>query len=290
MSGPNKKARTPGERAELMERWSLIAGLVVVVGLLVESGPELAHSLIHLEWPARGVIGNLVVVLGVAGEVLFSWRAVRAARQAELQAEHQIAELNAAVATANERAASAEKAAAQANLARVETEGKLRQKFSWRVLDLEAREELIKALLPYKGFRIDIFAFSKSMEVLVLADMLLGACRRTGCNCKMWVATSERLRIPNAEDVTLAFADDATPEENETMAFINMAVATLLQRSRIPYSTAWGGFRKADVVEPVPSPAPSVLPWDTNDVAPYRIQIVEKTLLERHWPVTPPPA
>ena len=105
-----------------MERWSLIAGLVVVVGLFVESGPELAHSLVHLEWPSREVIGNLVVVLGVAGEVLFSWRAVRAARQAELQAEHQIAELNAAVAAANERAANAfdratnaEKETAEAN-------------------------------------------------------------------------------------------------------------------------------------------------------------------------------
>src|SRR5271154_1699815 len=107
MSGPNKKAKTPGQRAELMERWGLVAGLVVVVGLLVESGPELAHSVLHRECPSRGVIGNLVVVLGVAGEVLFSWRAVRAAREAELQAEHQIAELNSAVATANERAANA---------------------------------------------------------------------------------------------------------------------------------------------------------------------------------------
>jgi hypothetical protein len=273
-----------------MERWSLLAGLIVVVGLLIESGPELAHSLIYLEWPSRGVIGNLVVVLGVAGEVLFSWRAVRAARQAELQAEHQIAELNAAVSAANERAANAEKAAAEANLARVKIEEKLREKFNWRTLDVDARHELIVALLPYAGFRIDIFAFSKSTEVLVLGDMLLNPCRHAGCKCKMWVAISDRLRISGGEGVVLAFAADATPEENETMAFVNVAVATALQRSKIRYSIAFGGFRKTDSVEFVPSPAPSVLPWDPNDVAPFRIQIIEKPLLDHNWPVTPPQA
>jgi hypothetical protein len=114
MSGPNKKATTLGERAESMERWSLRAGLVVVIGLLVESGPELAHSLIYLEWPSLGVVGNVVVVLGVAGEVLFSWRAVRAARKAELEAEQTVVTLQARIAEADERTANLRIAVADA--------------------------------------------------------------------------------------------------------------------------------------------------------------------------------
>jgi hypothetical protein len=158
------------------------------------------------------------------------------------------------------------------------------------MLDPEARHELIVALLPYAGFRIDIFAFSKSTEVLVLADMLHVASRHAGCKCKLWVAISERLRISGGEGVSLAYATDSTPEELEAVHPLNNAFGTALGKSGIRYSFAIGGFAKTDLVEQVPSPAPSVLPWDASDVAPYRIQIIEKPLLDPNWPVTPPQA
>jgi hypothetical protein len=45
MSGPSKKDSF-GERAQRIEKLALCAGIVVVVGLLVESGPELAKSIL----------------------------------------------------------------------------------------------------------------------------------------------------------------------------------------------------------------------------------------------------
>lgn len=122
MNGPINTAKTPGERAQWWERWALGAGLVVTIGLLIESGPELAHSVVCHVWPSRGTIGNLIVVLGVAGEVLFSWRAVRAAREAELEAEHTVADLEARTAEANERTANLQLEIANARERQAEAE------------------------------------------------------------------------------------------------------------------------------------------------------------------------
>ncbi len=125
MSGPTKNAMSPGERAERRERWALFAGLIVVIGLLVESGPELARAIITLTWPPRVDIGNVVVTLGVAGEVLFSWGALLAARKAEIAAEERIAETV-------ERSRHAELAVAEANLA-LENERAERAKLNLKV-------------------------------------------------------------------------------------------------------------------------------------------------------------
>ena len=273
MSGPIKKAKTPGERAEWWERWALGAGLVVVIGLLIESGPELAHSIVMHEWPSRATSGNLIVVLGVAGEVIFSWRAVRSAREAELESEQIVAELQART--------------AEANLARVKIENKLRDKFKWRLLTREASEELITALLPYAGFKIDVFAFSKEQEVFLLADMLNAACRSAGCDSKLANVISDRIRIPAATGVVLAFAADATPEENDVMPFINMALFTALRKSGIECSYTPNGFRKTDVIEQETPPNSGFVPRNVQDIAPFRIQIAENSLLDSPWPVTP---
>jgi hypothetical protein len=95
MSGPTNKANNPGERAERFEHLALWAGLIVFVGLLVESGPELSHSIITLECPPRGVLGSFLVAIGVFAEVLFSWRAVNEARKADLESEQRVVELGA---------------------------------------------------------------------------------------------------------------------------------------------------------------------------------------------------
>src|ERR1022692_4686858 len=47
-----------------------LAGLTVVSGLLVESGPELWDALVSQSWPARGVTGGVVVTIGVLAEVI----------------------------------------------------------------------------------------------------------------------------------------------------------------------------------------------------------------------------
>ena len=128
MSGPISRENF-SERVERNERLALGAGLVVVIGLLIESGPELAHSIIHWVSPSRAVIGNLVVTLGVALEVLFSWRTLLTARRVELEA--------------NERIPEARRTAAEANLARVRLETELRRRTVSRTLSKDEGDSFV---------------------------------------------------------------------------------------------------------------------------------------------------
>jgi hypothetical protein len=109
---------------------SAIAGSIVVIGLVVEDGPELLKSFVTKTLPQRAVTGALLVTLGVLAEVTIAFTIARIAKRIEaIDAEH-IANIRRDAAAAEERAALAEKAAAEANL---ETE-KLKAQFSWRSL------------------------------------------------------------------------------------------------------------------------------------------------------------
>lgn len=48
----------------------VIAGTLVVVGLLIECGPQLLQSATRLQWPSASTVGGLLVALGVLAEVL----------------------------------------------------------------------------------------------------------------------------------------------------------------------------------------------------------------------------
>ena len=117
MSGPTKNDSF-ADKAELREKFALGAGLIVVLGLLLESGPEIAKSILDLTWPKREICGGVLVTIGVGFEVFFSWQALNLARKAEFEAELLISQ-------ANERAAQAEKLAAEANLERIKLEIRL---------------------------------------------------------------------------------------------------------------------------------------------------------------------
>lgn len=280
MSGPIKNARSPGERAEWWERWGLGAGLVVVIGLLIESGPDLAHSIIRHEWPSRATIGNLIVVLGVGGEVIFSWRAVRAAREAELDAARDIAATNERAARALDRAAKAEKDAAEANLARVRIENK----FKVRKLSEAAYSDLQEALKRYSGVRIDVLAFGYSQlsEVMPFAFELTTACKRAGCDSKLWEAgPSMKPPLVMTGSVLIATARESTPQENDVFIPIANIIASALARSGVKFSFEPQSFSDTDAI--VPNPAPTFLPWNPNDVARFRIQLIELSLLDSRF-------
>jgi hypothetical protein len=149
---------------------------------------------------------------------------------------------------------------------------------------------LVDELIQHTGFRIDVLAFGKDGEVMTLADELTGACLRAGCKCKLFVANSDRHKIISMEGVTLALAGDATPEENDVVPFIVTAVAKALAKSGIRYSTSFGGFRKIDPIEEQDPAGTKRFFWDPADVAPCRIQVSEKNLIDFEWPVTPPQA
>jgi len=193
-------------------------------------------------------------------------------RTANLQIE--IANAQEHVAELQERTAKAEKDAAEANLARV----RLERKFKPRDLDLGASRDLEKALIPYAGTRIDIFAFDSHLqEVSAFAYVLISVCRRAGCDCKLWMPSTTMPRMMGAS-VVLATALESTPEENELFSPIAMALAQSLARSDIKVNAAIHGFSKKYSNEP--QPAPGFRPWNEDDVASFRIQIVEKALLD----------
>jgi hypothetical protein len=105
------------------------AGLVVVIGLLMESGPEMMHSIEKHTWPTRQLIGNGLVTVGVFLEVALAIFVERSARREELQAERTIAETLERATSAEARTADLEIAVADARERQAQAEeliGKLR--------------------------------------------------------------------------------------------------------------------------------------------------------------------
>lgn len=93
---------------EYLELALIVAGGIVVIGLIVEDGPDLWHSLLTWTRPSRVALGDLLVTVGVFLEVLIAFVIARVARRIDAYAE-------ADTAKALERAAQAEVRAAEAN-------------------------------------------------------------------------------------------------------------------------------------------------------------------------------
>jgi hypothetical protein len=78
-------SETKGEKLteyiDRLETALVVAGLVVVSGLLVEDGPELWRSILTKTWPALAVIGGSLVTLGVLAEVVLAFVLARIARR-----------------------------------------------------------------------------------------------------------------------------------------------------------------------------------------------------------------
>jgi hypothetical protein len=95
------------------------ATAVVVLGLVIEYLPSIARFLptdmfivVHAHAEILGELGGLFVIVGVAGELLLGSMSSRVETDLRQETDRTISE-------ANERAANAEKAAAESNLARV---------------------------------------------------------------------------------------------------------------------------------------------------------------------------
>ena len=254
MNGPSNSDKHGLEkRSTLLERSLIGAGALVVIGLLGESRTVFA-------W---------FVTVGVATEVLLGIFITKTAEEIRKLADEEVA-------AANDRAANAQKAASEADLKRAQ----LAQKFKWRTLTPDAYIDLQTALSPLAGTRLDIFAFdSERGDTLPFAYELANVSRRAGLDCKLWVPSTAIPRMRGIRaDVLIASAKECTPEENERSSAISMAFAQALVRSGIKANTAMHGFLAKDPISP--DPAPTFNPWNPNDVAPFRIQIVERELLD----------
>jgi hypothetical protein len=107
---------------EYLELALIVAGGIVVIGLIVEDGPELWHSLLTWTRPPRAALGDLLVTVGVFFEVLIAFVIARVARRIDAYAEADTAKALERAAQAELRAAEANRIAEQERLARFEAE------------------------------------------------------------------------------------------------------------------------------------------------------------------------
>jgi|ERR1017187_5526198 hypothetical protein len=181
-----------------------LAGLAVVFGLMVESGPELWDALMTNVWPARGVLGGVVVTIGVLAEVIIGVLIAQEARHKEREA-------NLEIAAANDRAAKAEQGAAEANLARAKLESQLLRSIGPRTIAPEQGEHIVSKLntfLPDVSFVVLVIgatgaddAIERSGFARQIADMVdrETSIFQIASDVTPWELRDVWIRVPSSE-------------------------------------------------------------------------------------------
>lgn len=165
IGGMNKEKLS--QRIEWLELALVVAGGIVVIGLIVEDGPEIVHSLLTWTRPSRAAVGDLLVTAGVFAEVFIAFVIARIARRIDAYAE-------ADTAKALERAAQAELRAAEAN--RIAEEERT-ARFEAEESQLELRGAMNRAFQRTGDRTLNPFAFHAALKgkpaghVTVLADI-----------------------------------------------------------------------------------------------------------------------
>jgi hypothetical protein len=210
MNGPIKK-QSIGLGLGVLEVVTTFAGLLVVIGLIVESGPELWQAVITRVWPARTVVGGTVITVGVFAEVAVGIFIARRAKAAELEA-------SVAIADAAERAANAEQAAAEANLARV----RLERWISRRDISDDERNAIAAKLSNFAGQRIVIAAFPVAHEPIVFASLISATLSQAGW--KVDLLPPQSSTSPPDGVMCTGFSLMSTPDEKSLKAGFALAL------------------------------------------------------------------
>jgi len=278
MSGPIRKQKDLGSRAIFLERIALISGAIVFLGLVIECGPEVVRAKLHHSWPSRDVIGNVIVTVGVAGEVLLSWRVLRATILLDREAEERVANLNAetarlsdGVVKAEERAAEALRAAAEANLARVKVEERVLQLSQGRPFPPELQDDLIELLKPFAGNSVDVFLFDEhSIEASILADRIRCTFAGAEWKQKLWHCTSGRSCTGS---LSIALASDLFVRQGP-ISSLQMLMIDLQHKVHEAGTEMIALATGFDRKKPIQSwEMKEYASWDAEKAAPLRIEV-----------------
>jgi len=292
MNGPIRKPKI-GLGLGALELWSIGFGLIVVAGVLLESGPEFWQSVRHWKIPSRVAIGGAMVALGVFGEVAIGVFIARSAKREQVESSERISEAVKATADANDRAAQAldratkaEQATAEANLARV----KIEQRMQPRHLDAEGRKALLGLLGKYPKMGIDVVVFEQHIpETHFISNQLLDCFISVGWMCRLWESRRAKYRLPGP---SIIFAV-ASGYEGEFMELAS-ALARALKELGLDAGTSAGLFSAGSAFEPgdfeMVFQHPGVL-FHPPTVVAFRLQIGAKEFTAMPLrPVTPPQA
>jgi hypothetical protein len=232
MNGPIKKAKA-GFGMGFLELATAISGLVVVIGLVLESVLEVERTVSKHFWPTRTLWGSILVAFGVFAEVAIGIFIARSSRREQIEANERIAE-------ANERAAKAEQATADANLAHTKLEAKLRRRTENRRLTPEEEQTVIKTLREYPPERFAVvvssaipagtFAESAGFERTFFALQLKRVCSESGWTDESLDIAAGVPNLPSVAKGVVIFvrANDPTYLRTTTgVAILNLALNKL---------------------------------------------------------------
>jgi hypothetical protein len=277
MKGPISKDIRVGFGLDGLEVATFFAGLLVVIGLLMESGPEAWTAIMQRLWPHREVTGNALVTIGVFAEVAIGLFIARSAKRAQVLAEAQIAEVTERASKAEERAALAEKAAAEANLARA----KLEQRMAARTISDSERREIVKFLSASAGKTVDIVVFDHHIrETKLFAHLeIFGMFVAAKWKCRIWDSRAATYRIPGA---SLLIVIGEGKEYFEEFKHIASGLAEILKRSGVDCDVSGDRFGSKGEFTPgdfhLDGEHPSQF-MGQRIVAPFRIQIGAKQVV-----------
>ena len=147
-----------------MEIGIVFAGFLVVVGLLMESWPEINAAIIEGRLPNLTVTGGVIVTVGVLIEVVLGIFITQRANRTQAEANDRVALAQRAAAEANERAATLEKGIADARerAATLEVEA---ASLKLKIIELgprtarlygEGRAKFLENIKPFDGQKVDV--------------------------------------------------------------------------------------------------------------------------------------
>jgi len=140
---------------------------------------------------------------------------------------------------------------------------------------------LERVLAEYAGKRIDVYAWdTHSLEVRILADSFNSIFLRAGLISVLWhVGAGVRMA---GDDSTFGVARDAKPDEKEKLERIGWAIGGPVSDSSMKFLQSIGEFATTD--PHVPNTMRGCSHEAIEDVAPIRLQIVQRVLVDSWSP------